>query len=627
MRWKTLIGLGLVVGVLAYLTRERAIENAEGVGRVPVQYALVPDLAVECVHRVRIDNLERSIQVGLERAPDGSWHLIDPIAYPGLDGVLDSLFRTLSSAYGEGAGEVDPAEVGLDPPKIVLEIDQIVGGGTETFRLELGGVDLDNDRIYVRAFGHSAVEPGEPFQMRATRALYNTLDRNPDDYRDNRTNRLIAQRVSRIRRSGEVWLPEDPETLDDGEAPGGPRRIDLDFEAQRELKTWRRVDPPTVRLDPNAVGLLARAATELKVRAFEDDSPGAFSDWGLDPPLFEVELEQSDGESAVLQFGFPRTQGPGMGWPEIWYCRRVGFDAVWGLDPDDVRLLVRPAADWFDYFLVRARREDIVRVQFAEGERRLTLELVQDEWWVEGEGTAGPVRFPADTGAVQDVLAAIEATELDFPAGVDLPVDGVERSLIVTTQDGQEWGGDIGGEWRDGETGRVARRFRRFGDQLAGIIEESVADLCAKTIADYRSSKIHRVRAVDVHSVTLERGEQRFAYVHPDEKSWVIERSDFPAPKEFVATTVHLFSLRARRWIEDPAEARPPEDGSAVGVTMISRQNEEIAFRLWRNADGELLCLEDGVVAVVETESQETLWGEDLLARLEPLFGGANPED
>jgi hypothetical protein len=111
------------------------------------------------VRAIRIDNLERSVQVKLERDAAGRWFLTDPVPYPALAALVRTLLTTLETARGEPAREVDVHEVGLDPPRAVVECVLGGAGGERTIRVELGGEDVVPDRIFARVPGHPGPRP------------------------------------------------------------------------------------------------------------------------------------------------------------------------------------------------------------------------------------------------------------------------------------------------------------------------------------------------------------------------------------------------------------------------------------------------------------------------------------
>jgi hypothetical protein len=112
MSWRTLlvlVALFLVLGVL-WLRREREIVLGPAVA---AEYPLCPGLASHAVKSVRIDHLERSFQMKLERDAAGRWFLTDPVAYPAHDVRVRTLLSALENARAEPAPEADPAQVGL----------------------------------------------------------------------------------------------------------------------------------------------------------------------------------------------------------------------------------------------------------------------------------------------------------------------------------------------------------------------------------------------------------------------------------------------------------------------------------------------------------------------------------
>ena len=89
MHLRTLGILVVLVAVLAAVAlwqtqREPSIVQA---GPRP----LVPGLAREDVESIRVDNLERSVQLAMRQAPDGTWRIHDPLDYP-VEGALMEMF-------------------------------------------------------------------------------------------------------------------------------------------------------------------------------------------------------------------------------------------------------------------------------------------------------------------------------------------------------------------------------------------------------------------------------------------------------------------------------------------------------------------------------------------------------
>ncbi len=612
MRARTLLVLLAVVGVFAWLQWRRGREETERL-LVPVQVPLLPGLARDRVAAVRIDNLERSIQVKLERDAAGSWFLTDPVAYPAVDALVNTLLDTLERAMGDPAQNVELEEVGLDPPLVVVEVEQREGERKRAFRIEVGKVDLDPDKIYVLVPELSGSERG-PRVFRALRTIYSTLDRNPDDYRDRRATHLEGRDVIAFTRAGRAFVAERGE------------EVDLAFSAVRGPEGWMRTDSSVVRLEPNAMGVLARAVAELKVEAFAEDAASSYERWGLDLPRFSIELGDVRGDKTVLHFGHP---GPAPS--EHWFARREGFPHVWEVSTRDVELFSLSADDLIDTLFLRARREDLERVECEGLGRRLVFErdsAGRDEpgWrvWEESAGaSAAPEPFSADPGAVQDLLAALEHTELEYPPAVVFVPEEPPLSIVVTTSDGVSFGGQIGKPWRDRSSGAAGRAFQRLGDERAGLIEESVTALAQRTLDEVRSREIHRIRESEVRWMKIARGEQEFSFIQASPLEWVVEKSSFPAPREFTVSLELLFALDAERWLEGVDSQTVP--GSLEGALDFSVRltDREVRFRLGRTLEGVVVCVEDGHAAEVRLSALANYaenYGTDLMSNLHRLF-------
>src|SRR5688572_21234854 len=126
----TLAFLLVLVAGLVGLWLARAKETLEG-GPALGEYALLPGFASERVREVRVDHLERSFLVRFERDAVGRWFMTDPVSYPAQSSLIRALLSSLEGARAEPAPEVERAEVGLEPPKVVVECVQVGEGAGE----------------------------------------------------------------------------------------------------------------------------------------------------------------------------------------------------------------------------------------------------------------------------------------------------------------------------------------------------------------------------------------------------------------------------------------------------------------------------------------------------------------
>jgi hypothetical protein len=623
----TLAFLLLLVAGLVALWLARAKETLQG-GPAPGEYALLPGFAAERVREVRVDHLERSFLVRFERDAAGRWFMTDPVSYPAQASLLRALLATLEGARGEPAPEVERAEVGLDPPKVVVECIQVgegvvegVGEGAErTLRVELGGLDLDPSLLYARVPGHPNAALGGTDVFRTTRVMSNTLERFPDDYRDRRATPINAQDVISIRRRGMVYL----------DAEHG--HVDLTLDALSGPDGWKRVTQSTISLDPSSMGLLARSAAELDVVRFVDDSPTDFARFGLDEPTFTVEIEPLSGAPVELLFGHPpheRGEHPDEHpVSELqWFCMRKGYAHVWEVEARAVERLALPAELFYDQIVVRALREDIQRLELeADGQRRV-LQREARGWSVgldaiegkTGEGKTGEgkpaegktgdgegdaeARHPADTDAVEEVLGLLERAQLGehFPLVPFEPRDPPAGFTIVLAS-GARLGGRLGSPLRDPASGAEGLQYLRDGDAVVAQIDASLLEVCRRPIESFRSTKVIQlqeslVRAVELTHVAKAK---RYVYVNSGNNQWTPEGETLRAPSAFEQSLDGLLNLGAKRWL---APDTAGEEALVVRLVLLLSEPVELRFVQlsdggWacRTADGQLAEVEGGLV-------------------------------
>ena len=612
MKRGTLVFLVVLSAGLLLLWKEKE-KHVESGGPELAQYPLFPRLQKDRVKSVRIDNIERSVQVKLERDGFGSWFLTDPLPYPAVDSLVRGLLQHLELALGIPEVELNAEEIELDPPLAVLELVQLEEGGERRLRLEVGGLDLDPSRIYVRVPDHGG--RGEERIFRTVRTLYTTLDRNPDDYRERRATHLTGQQVTALKRRGEVFL----------EDRGAP--VDLHLDAQLDGR-WLSLGEERAFLSGEVLQLLARGAAELKIDLFRDDAPRSYAPWGLDPPAFSVELRDVDNVPTILHFGRLSSDGS-LDRPVeelAWTCRREGFEHVWEVTPRSVGLLTRPLDELLEYRLISAFRREIERLELVRSGLRLVLEREGREkawnWFVSEAPLEGgaELRYPADGAAVEDALGVLEGFELgNYPGleGQSYRPGEDELGYEVVTSRGERFRGRLGAPHREAAGGTPGRLFRFEDTELCGFAGEALAELCKRPLDDFRSLRIltfgRQSLESEVRELSFTRGGETLSYRNDGQNHWrtLGTRSDPPAA--FVqAIDRGLLSPRARRWLApDPTASLAGSD--EVSVRLVTSYGEELGFALGTDALG---------VSYLRTEEgQRAETNPGALQELGELFG------
>jgi len=155
--------LALVAVALALVALVLLVERPEGSPRVmnvtPYPTTLPAVIALEegTVRRVTFTRSADGARVELVRDEAGEWQVVAPVQGPADAWTMGSLLGTLVNLQPERRlepGEVAPAEVGLDPPRVLLEAELADGG---VVRLALGAENPQETAQYAQVEGDDAV--------------------------------------------------------------------------------------------------------------------------------------------------------------------------------------------------------------------------------------------------------------------------------------------------------------------------------------------------------------------------------------------------------------------------------------------------------------------------------------
>src|SRR5262245_11669813 len=190
--------LALGGGVLWQLRREKS-------GAFDADRALFEGLAIERLSEIRIDSIERGLQMRVVRGEDGTWQIVDPIDYPAEPAVMERLIEVVAKNRASAVVDGDPKSMQLDPPRVVLELTESLPAGPRKRRLEIGARDLDGRSVLVRQDGTI---------LRTLRNLDTTLERDLPAWRRRAILSISPESVIEFHRSGELELPPPELTLD-----------------------------------------------------------------------------------------------------------------------------------------------------------------------------------------------------------------------------------------------------------------------------------------------------------------------------------------------------------------------------------------------------------------------------
>lgn len=544
------------------------------------------------VEQIFFDNLERSTYLRFERDEHRTWSITDPIAYSAenesIEVVLDVIERNPAIVVPDA--ELVYAEESFEPPRAVVEVSERVGEELRVTRVEIGALDVDGSRVFVRTRGRI---------YRTWRNLDTMLQRTLDEYRSHRVFEIPIREVIEVHRSG-VDLREDSSR-------------DLALEARRQGYAWWMDKPYRAQLDPQALSVYVAAVGSLRTERFVDDDPADLSIYGLDRPDITVELfDRRGGHQAVL-FASDMLGGS-------WFCKRADQPAVFGLDEDDVFRVKMPVDQMLDRKFLRALRDDVQGIEILgeHGTLRVAREpgsALEDARWSVAERLLDTdewsVPVAANPDRVEDLLTTLEQAELtkylrDVRVSEAFPPSAPRRGAWVDLT-GDRQGGRIGERYRS-ETGSQAFLFHRDQEDVVALAPVAVGELLGTTLRDLQSLQILELDEVHLRKLSLRQGSRERTFERAVEGTWRYVDMDAEAT-ELHPVLDALFFLRASEHI--PEQDREPLS-DVVTVEIGDAQGTWHRVEIGVGPGGRVECERLGLRSVVK---DQTLHGK-LLAVL-----------
>lgn len=577
MARSTLVWLALAVALLAALflwqdRRESARAQDEDV-------PLFQGLDTASVTAVRIESVERDVHLRAERTASGGWVLVDPVSVPADSELFEYLVQTALARRGASVprSEGDAQSLNLDPPRIILELESQSNGTAVRQKLEIGALDLDGQRMYVRARGRI---------LRTLRDLDTTLSRQLDDYKSPRIVELDPREIIEVHRAGKLVLARDAEATD------------LAFDALVEEQTWHATLPIQAALDPVAMSLWVQGATRLEARRYIEDGGAAPADYGLDPPEFSVRLSTAKNAQAELSFG-----RSGHAANSAWFARLSGKPFLIGVDDHAVKLLAAPLEDLLDRRLMRRRSAPIDGITFHSNDRELLIGRTGKAWNVSEKRGHGSFTtpYPAEQSRVDDVIGRMEAVEFaDFVFDRQFePSPGGEILSIQSGSDAQ--GGAIGVRFTS-ESGAVALEYQRFGDSVVALVDPSLLELLRTPLEDLMSLHLLDVLEVDQTALRIAGLGAERRYVRGPGGVWAAPDLAVRA-QELDQVLDSLLFLRAERHLPIGA---PGALVDPVTIDFTNRRDGHLVYTVGRTPgeSGEVAVDVDGRRAILAKKDQ-----------------------
>ena len=560
MSWRTTVILLVVAAVLGVLVWRQT--ESEDPDRGTLVVPLLADFDPARVVGLRIDNLERSLHMGLERDSGGRWYLTDPIAYPARREMLDQILQALrNDATRVAPAELAAADTHLDPPRAVIEVQETLpSGATQRRQVELGAVDLDGMRVYARVDG---------VILRTMRNLETPLEQHWQEWRSRTAFELDPGGIVEIAREGFLYE--------------GENQTALELLAQLRGRSWWVDRPRRFLADPVAMGGWGATLATLRVDKFRSDveSPD-LALFGLDNPWFRLTLVDRGGRSQTALVAVH--QG-------AIFAKRADLPYVWEIEAREFARLVADPRDLFDRHLARVLRSEVeaIHVLGREHELRWTPEG-EKRWNVshrapDGEWTAPR---PANGEVVDRVLRHFEQTELVGYLWGDsirtwLPEHEPVTGLWLESG-GLRFGGRTGLVRRT-EQGTEQLTFAREDEDVPSLLPLEAGELL--TLTPLEAESLVLVESPEIRLTALRialEGRTAREFLREVQGTWIYRDTPTQLAKEILPVLDYLTYLRAERHY--PLEASEPLS-DLVRVELNGAQGRS-QVEVGRTASGEV---------------------------------------
>ncbi len=505
------------------------------------------------VTALRIDNLERSLQMRIERTREGRWMIVDPIEFPVEVAVLEALFSSLETQRLRPPLVEELAKVQLAPPRAVLEITEDVNGRSQLTRIEIGAVDIGDQLVYARRDGRLG---------RTERALDTVLERDLPDWRGRYIMSFDPRSVVELAREGRMNIR--------GETP-------LSVELRAVLDgEWRATAPFNAQLDARTVGTLIQAIATLRADAFID-APGPLEFYGLDRPEVRLSVTDARGVTQSVRMN-PEPQG------EMWYATREDQPYIYRVSALSAGMCFPPSQGFVEANLARVARSEVTGLEWTYEGRSVSLSLAERGGWRTSGKEQGRVVLDAaaaDETAVADALSLVEQARLgaiDFER--DLAPNQARGRIVLRLRTG-EIAGDLGAAVRTSD-GVEGLEFRRDGDQVVGLLGRDLLALVRRDAGSFQSLVLHKVLELDVSFIEIEHHGRRRKWLRDEHGHWIREGLEGEA-REFSRWVDRLLSMRATNMLQRGAEqVRAP-----LAVNLVTYRGETTSFVLGLNQVGD----------------------------------------
>ncbi len=554
--------LAVIVGVLGFFAYRQTQHEAESA--VAETSQLFQGVELRRVVAIRLEDIKASHHMRFEKDPMGRWQMTEPVAWLAEPGLMDKI---LGVVQRNGASIVpqqlmDEAEPSFSPPRGFLETTEVLENGEKRrVRIELGQVDLDGMRIYVRRDGEI---------LRTSRNIETLFSLNSSDYRSKRMMAFSPESVVEIERVG-GWYDND----------GGES---LDFLARPEGYGWRIHKPTKVMGDPDLLLLWSRFLASARADRFASDRTDVdFAKYNLDQPWVTIKVTTSGGIEHRLHISadFDRDKV---------FARKDDTATVFEIDAPTTKKFREPVESFYEAAFVRVPRQKLKHVWISREDGDLRFTRKGEDWTVaerpRAVGDYG-MELPADTDVIVEMLLKIEkASILRYFSDVKLTdfFDGGKspRGLWLEPTDDIRQGGYLGDVVQTAQ-GTDVVPFLREGDTIVGSLAPEIRELTERPVQEFLQRRLWAMKNITLSGLEIERGGQKRLFRRTQKDDWQPADAEVPA-RELDPVLDHLLFLWASGHV---AEGERESLSDTVTVTFADRAGKNFVATIGTTPSGE----------------------------------------
>ncbi len=554
--------LAVVVGVLGFFAYRQTQHEAENFVEEATQ--LFKGVEMRRVVAIRLEQIKTSRHLRFEKDPLGRWQMTEPVAWPAEPGLMDKILGVIQR---NGATVVpqqlmDEAEPSFSPPRGFLETTEILESGEKRLvRVELGEVDLDGMRVYVRRDGEI---------LRTGRSIETLFTLNSADYRSKRLFGFSPQSVVEVERIG-GWYGDD----------GGES---LTFLARPEGYGWRIHKPVRVMGDPDLMVLWLRFLSGARAKRFSSDRDDVdLARFNLEQPWVTIKVTTRRGVEHRLHISAEPSR-------DKVYARRDDLSTIFEIDQTTLAKFREPVESFYEAAFVRVPREKLRNVWMSRPDGELRFTRKGDDWTVAErprEISDFGMELPADTDVMNDMLLQVEkASILRYFSDVQVHefFEGGKslRGLWLEPEDDIRQGGFLGDVVQTPQ-GTDVVPFLREADSVVGSLAPEIRDFTDLPVEAFLKRRLWALKNLTLSRLEIERDGKIRAFKRSQSADWQPVDAEVPA-RDLDPVLDHLLFLWASGHIKE-GEREPLSN--VVKVSFRNRTGDVFQVGIGTTPSGE----------------------------------------